>query len=161
MKQVLFLSALITVCSSFQFQRADNPKLSLSAFIDSRSGNNLSIKVTLTNNTADTVKYLSWNCYWQASYLIDNDKWAIPPNVCYRNFQETFAIPPYQSEVKILELKRIVGTSKSKNSQLKVGFQYIPPPSLLKPIPIKIEKGKSTGTILWSNTISASYYSQK
>ena len=160
MKQILFYSILVTICYSFQIHRTDNPKLSLKAVIDSRSGNNLTIKVTLTNNTADTVKYISMDCSWQDSYSIDNDKWSIYVNLCYKNGPETISLPPYKSETKTLELKRVIGSSKSKSSKFKIGFRFVPPPVPLDSIPIKLEKLKPNAVTIWSNTVWTSYSSK-
>ena len=161
MKRVLFYTIFITICYSFQGRSIDNPKLSLTAIIDGRRGNNLLLKVTLKNNTSDTVKYLSWICSWQDSYLIDNDKWKIFVERCFKNVPGTFSIPPYQSETKMLELERNIGFSKNKGSNFRIGFYYVPPPVQLKSIPVKLEKLKPSDVIIWSNTVSPNYFQNK
>lgn len=157
MKHFLFYGALLTICSSFQTHWSDNRELSLKAVIDSRSGNNLLIKVILLNNSADTIKYMGMDCSWQDSYLIDNDRWSIFVNVCFKNGPHIYSIPPYQSETKILRLERALGSAKSRSSIFKIGFRFVPPPVPLKQIPIKLEKLKSNAVTIWSNEVWTSF----
>ncbi|GAB2814037.1 hypothetical protein [Ferruginibacter profundus] len=160
MKKVLFCSIAIAIFSSFQVKPADNAKLLLTAIINSRSENNLFIKVTLTNNSPDSVKYVTWNCSWQERYAIDNDRWKISVNLCFKNGPETITIPPFQSETKILELKRITGLCKSRNPEFKIGFHFVPPPVTIKELPLKVKKIKSKDVMIWSNTLTTNYSSQ-
>jgi hypothetical protein len=161
MKYALIFCFFSIFCTSFQSKQTDTPKLSLNAFISGRDGNNMSVKVTLTNNTPDTVKYVTWSCSWQESYSIDNDKWRIYVNLCYNNGHTTILIPPYKSETKTLELERVIGYTKSQSLNLKIGFHFVPPPDQLKNIPIKLEKLKPNDLTIWSNTLSTNYFSKK
>jgi hypothetical protein len=160
MKYALIFCFITIFCTSFQSKQADTPKLSLNAIISGRDSNSISLKVTLTNNTADTVKYVTWDCSWQESYSIDNDKWRIYVELCFKNGHKTISIPPYKSETKTLELSRVIGYTKSKNSNFKIGFHFVPPPDQLKNIPVKLEKLKQNDLTIWSNTVSTNYFSQ-
>ena len=160
MRLVLICCFIIVFYTSFGNKRTDNPKLSSTAIISGRDSNKIYLKVTLSNNTLDTVKYVTWDCSWQDSYSIDNDKWRIYVNLCYKNGHETISIPPYQSDTKTLELKRVIGYTKSKSSDFKIGFHFVPPPDQLKNIPIKLEKLKLNDLTIWSNTVSTNYFSQ-
>jgi len=160
MKYALIFCFITIFCTSFQSKQADIPKLSLNANISGRDGNNISLKVILTNNTSDTVRYVTWDCSWQESYSIDNDKWKIYVDLCYKNGHKTISIPPYQSESKTLELNKVIGFSKSKSPNFKIGFHFVPPPAPINNIPIKLEKLKSNDLTIWSNTISTNYFSK-
>ena len=161
MKYALIFCFFSIFCTSFQSKQTDTPKLSLNAFISGRDGNNMSLKVTLTNNTPDTVKYVTWDCSWQESYSIDNDKWKIYVELCFKNGHTTISIPPYKSETKTLELERVIGYTKSKSLNFKIGFHFVPPQAQLKNIPIKLEKLKPNDLTIWSNTLSTNYFSKK
>jgi hypothetical protein len=161
MKQAIIFCSLLIFCASFQSKQADKPKLSLTAIIGARDANHISLKVTLTNNTPDTVKYETWDCSWQDSYSIDNDRWKIHVNLCFKNGRETISIPPYKSGTKTLELERVTGYTKSKNSNFKIGFHFAPTPDELKNIPVKFEKLKPNDLIIWSNIVPANYFSRK
>lgn len=154
---MLFFSMLITICTSFQVQRTGTPPLSVKAVIDSRSGKSLSVKVTLVNNTADTVKYMSMNCSWQDFYSIDNDRWVIFGDLCCKNGPEIRSIPPYQTETSMLKLERVFGSVASKSSMFRIGFRFVPPPLPLQQIPVKLEKSKPNATIIWSNEVWARF----
>ncbi len=129
MKKALICCIIIAICTSFKLDRSESSNLSISATIISRQGKSMTLGVKLTNNTSDSLKYVSWDCSWQNSYLIDNDKWRIMGGWdCFKNGQRIFSIPPYQSETKILELEKLYVISKSKTSEFRIGFHYNPPP---------------------------------
>jgi hypothetical protein len=160
MKYALIFCFITIFCTSFQDKQTDNLKLSLNAYLSGREGNNMSVRVTLKNYTSDTIKYVTWSCSWQDSYSIDNEKWKIHVNICFANGHETISIPPFQSQTKTLKLERVIGSTKSKSSNFKIGFHFIPPPEELINIPIKLQKLKPNGFIIWSNTVSTNYFSK-
>ena len=88
------------------------------------------------------------------------DKWKIYVELCFKNGHKTISIPPYKSETKTLELERVIGYTKSKSSNFKIGFHFVPPPEQLKNIPIKLEKLKPNDLTIWSNTVSTNYFSK-
>jgi hypothetical protein len=159
MKIALVCCSIIAICTSFKVLETKNQKLSLSAKIISREAKSMSLGVTLTNNTSDTLWYVSRDCSWQKSYLIDNDKWRVFVNMCYKDGPETISIPPYQSETKVLELLKLDGISKSKTSEFRIGFHCIPPPIEIKTIPAKFERNPPRDFTVWSNKINLSIFS--
>lgn len=161
MKYALIICCSIICCSSFQTKLPGKPGLSLNAFISKREGSNLAVQVTLTNNSADTIRYVTWDCSWQESYTIDNDKWKIYVEYCFKNGHKTVAIPPYKTETSTLELTRVYGYRKSGNADFKIGFHCIPPPETLIDLTVKPDKQKITGYTIWSNTVSANYFSKQ
>src|ERR1700756_2567220 len=110
MKNALFYCALVFTLPSFRGTK--EPSLSLSALIIKHESKMLSVRVTLTNNTSDTLKYVGWNCSWQNDYLSNNDKWKIVVNLCFQNWYQVYQIPPHQSQIKVLQLERINGITK-------------------------------------------------
>jgi hypothetical protein len=150
MKLSLIYCAIVLIFTSFKIQEAANLKLSLSAVIVNRQPENISVMLTLTNNSADTLKYVSWNCSWQNSYSVDNDKWRIVENICFRNGCVVVQIPPHQSESKILKLEKVKGISKSKDLKFKIGFHFFPPPVKFKKPPSNLEGFPKNDFIIWS-----------
>ena len=108
MKLVLICGFIFIFCTSFHAHRTESNKLSLVVGVDSRNVNNLSLKVTLINNTSDTVKYISMDCSWQESYRINSDKWEIDISICYKNGRVIISLPPHQRTSKILYLTNVV-----------------------------------------------------
>ncbi|MGC4099836.1 hypothetical protein [Ferruginibacter sp.] len=159
MKQALILGSIIIIATSFTTNITTVPKLSLTAMINERSSKHITLKIILTNNTADTIKYESWDCSWQDSYTVDNDKWKVLVHICFTNGHKTFEIPPYRSINNILELDR-TSAIKTGNLKFKIGFHYIPHQPDLKNIPGKMNAKKSEDFIVWSNTITPSYFTK-
>jgi hypothetical protein len=135
--------------------------LTLTAFIMDRKGDDLSVKLILTNHSADTIKYMSWSCSWEDCYSVDNEKWHTSPSFCFKNGREIIAIPPFKSETKILWIVKTKGIGKSKNYDFRIGFHYVSAPLELKTLPIKVEMKKSGGTMIWSSLLVPGYSSGK
>lgn len=160
MKRVLICGFIFIFCTSFHTHRTESNKLSLVVGVDSRNVNNLSLKVTLINNTSDTVKYISMDCSWQESYRINSDKWKIDISICYKNGRVIISLPPHQSTSKILCLIKKEGISKFETMKFKIGFNFIPL-NESKNIPSKFDYFFKIENIIWSNTITTNYISKK
>jgi hypothetical protein len=155
MKPALLFCTIIFACTSFTIPKQVNPKLSLSAFIFVRDSRSMSVKITLTNNSNDTVSYEGWSCSWQRSYLIAPNTWNIIPNLCYKDGHQTYQIPPHQSQSKILYLEKNVSVPTSKDQEFRIGFHYIPPPENIIAMPAAVlHQRLRADSIIWSNTLT-------
>ena len=155
MKPALLFLVIIFTCTSFTLPWPAHPKLSLSAFIFVRDSRTMSVKITLTNNSNDTVSYVGWDCSWQLSYITVPETWTIIPNLCYKNGHQTFQIPPHQSESKILDLEKNVSVKTTKNPEFRIGFRFIPPPAHIIASPAAaLRQRLGADSIIWSNTLT-------
>ncbi len=109
----------------------------------------LLVSTTLTNNTNDTLKYLSMLCSWWDFYYVDNDRIEVYKGVCKKNFEIMLTLLPHKSvdrEIKLV-IGQTTGTSKLK---FRIGI------NLLKVKNEKIDEWKelrNTKNIIWSNVI--------
>ena len=55
------------------------------------------LPVKLTNNSNDTLKYISMTCDWDFLYQTDNKDIQVPRHSCYTNFNIIKKVPPHQS----------------------------------------------------------------
>jgi hypothetical protein len=147
-------------CSSFQLEYPVSKKIQFTAAIEKRECDIIYLSIRLVNNTSDTLKYTSYSCSWQYSYIVANDNWKTEPNTCFRNVRTIVSIPPYQSETKILTLHKITGIRKSHTSDLRIGFNYIPPAIYLEKFSQKEIDSYLSNLVLWSNKISVNYLSK-
>lgn len=109
MKNV-YLLAVLFICS-FCLAQTDSPKYTLTAGkpeIKKESGQRwLQIPVTLTNTTADTLKYATMTCSWQYSYTVDKPSVKIEEIPCDKNITNRIILPPYQNNTVPLRLYTI------------------------------------------------------
>jgi|AntAceMinimDraft_17_1070374.scaffolds.fasta_scaffold01568_6 hypothetical protein len=110
----------------------------------------LLVPTTLTNNTNDTLKYLSMSCSWQEFYYVDNDKMSVEQVICTKNGQIMLTLLPHKSvdkEIKLV-IKQKTGTSKLK---FKIGLSLL---KVKKTLPHKFDEQEKIKNIIWSNTIT-------
>jgi hypothetical protein len=72
----------------------------------------LTATVKLTNNTSDTLKYLSWSCSFQMFYLLKSEAVKIAGYKCTKNIPVVLILPPNKSNSVELNLKVNEGYTK-------------------------------------------------
>ncbi len=107
----------------------------------------LSAKVSLINNSPDTIYYESMSCSWRDRYTINTDTMSIFGSFCKKNGPRNVAILPYGTDARGITLdnakRNFVGL------KFKMGFHFIR---------LKDEKGNPYGslykdTLIWSNEV--------
>jgi hypothetical protein len=128
-------------------------KLSFSAKINGwNKHTNIPVTITLTNNTSDTISYVSMSCSWQNIYTIDTKYFSILSNECKNKKVPTcIKIPPHSKEEKNL-LLHIVEKNKLQNAQFKVGFHFIEVKKYAD-VSTKLRELLNEENILWSNAL--------
>ncbi len=160
MKIIFPVAIIILFFTSFKLMPAKDKILSLTAQIEKRSGDTFLMKVTLTNNSPDTVKYITWDCTWEKVYSINSDRWTITASdqFCFKNGHIEIKIPPYGSDIKNLELIKEKGIAKVKNQKFKIGFNYITN-FTIKKIPSKYSATPNRDwEMIWSNDVSPNLF---
>ena len=110
----------------------------------------LLVPTTLTNNTNDTLKYLSMSCSWQEFYYVDNDKMSVEQIICTKNGQIMLTLLPHKSVEKEIKLviEQTISTSKLK---FKIGFSLL---KVKNNLPYDFNEQEKKKNIIWSNTIA-------
>ena len=148
---IICFIALIS-CASTMAQNNKESKLSFSAKINGwNKHTNIPVTITLTNNTSDTISYVSMSCSWQDIYTVNTKYFSILINECGKNFPTLIQIPPHSKEEKNL-LLHIVEKNKLQNAQFKVGFHFVEVKKH-EDIFTKSKELLNAGNILWSNIL--------
>jgi hypothetical protein len=109
----------------------------------------LLVPTTLTNNSPDTLKYLSTTCSWREFYRVDNDKISIKRVDCKKNKPIMLTLAPYKSVDTEIELVIAQTISKVK---FKIGMNLLKIENENNLLDVFREKQK-TKNIIWSNAI--------
>lgn len=133
-----------------------NNKPTLMAEIDDWKMENkntyLVIKTTLTNNSADTISYMSMSCSWQELYWTDTKQLAIVINECGENGAVLIKIAPYSKEINTLELMTQKNTTELNNLKFKIGFNFITAHHHDR-LSTKVMQLEKMENVIWSNTL--------
>ena len=156
MKKLLtiLIAATITVAA---FGQADTSKYALTIkqgkYKKTDTQTYLMVPTTLTNNTNDTLKYLSMSCSWQEFYYVDNDKMSVDQVTCSGNDMIILTLAPHKSvgnEVKLV-VGQITDTSKIK---FKIGINLLKATKNENNVWNEYKGQQETKNIIWSNTIT-------
>lgn len=152
MKNV-YLLAVLFICSLCLAQ-TDNPKYTLTAGkpeIQKESGQRwLQVPVTLTNTTADTLKYATMTCSWQNFYCVDRPNVKIEEVPCDKNVFSPITLPPGKSNTVILKLYPADNTHKQLS--FNIGMNLVFYHKLLSSNEIRNEMHKRN--IIWTKPIT-------
>lgn len=121
--------------------KVDNPTIQIKQINNNQQ--KLTLEITLTNNSADTVKYRSMSCSWQEYYRTNSKYWGIEINPCFKNGLTIEKISPNSSITKTISLVKRKGYHGKEDTVFKLGLNYLPTES----------KIKKRSEILWSNPI--------
>ena len=148
---LLFLS-----CSSKNASTDDLQLLSLSTQMGSWKSvppqRFVSVITTLTNNTSDTLRYVSMSCSWQDAFIIDTKKLNIYPVECDKNVPELIAIPPYGQEQKALAVVTEKSMEELRNIKFRIGFNWLAAKDYNEVFE-KVEQMNDMTNVVWSDPL--------
>ena len=129
--------------------------LSINQGIIGRRGNQtyLIVPTILTNNTNDTLKYLTMSCSWQEFYFVDNDMLHVAYRSCLYDSPIALVLAPHKSvETKVkLWIGQLLDGTKIR---FKLGFNLIKVKSKdYKSLKKESWELRETKNILWSNSV--------
>lgn len=159
--RTISFTLLIVSCSPEKINNETEQPLSISAKIKGwqllPSSRNPSVEVTLTNNTADTLRYSTLSCSWQDTYTLDTELLRIQGASCDKNIPKLIAIPPRGKEEKVLILVTDSRAEKSSIVKFRVGFNWLTANNYQEAVK-KIEqlqntRPQNTENIVWSNPV--------
>lgn len=84
----------------------------------------LHVKTSITNNSADTLCYLTMSCSWQDFYIIDSKDIWLPGWDCGKNMTQWIKIPPHQTAERLLLLTSSKNANELHNIKFKIGFKF-------------------------------------
>lgn len=155
-KVFLTIAAFLFACLTFS-QTVKNDKYILTIKIGKIEKQNdqtyWAVPVTLTNNSAETLKYFSMSCSWQDFYSIDNNKLQIETAWCEKNVPIILVLAPRQ--VKTVELRLLITqTMDASEIKFKIGFNLMKASSTQNPFDFNDEEESKKKNVIWSNVIS-------
>lgn len=112
----------------------------------------LTVPVTLTNNSADTLKYLSTTCSWGEFYYTDNDMFTGTITLSRYNVPIILILAPYKSvDTKV---KLVVNqTMHSSSLMFRIGLNLIKIKNKDN-LSDKYKEQQETKNIIWSNAVA-------
>jgi hypothetical protein len=114
----------------------------------------ISIKTTLTNHMADTVKYVSMSCSWENAYTTDSRHFDVFGEACDRNFPTIAAIPPHGEEKRILRLLPKKDAVRTGTVKFRIGFNWITDEKFsFNALPELSHRLNKMENVLWSDTL--------
>ena len=123
---------------------------------DSIDGENklLIVSSNLTNNSNDTLRFITMSCMWSIIYSVDNPKIHLKhPEVCFKNIPVEIIIPPKEEYYKTIVL---IGSNMKE--EFKIGISFIKIDNLRNfpglEIFDEVKKGNKECEQIWSNSIS-------
>ncbi|SDX62371.1 hypothetical protein [Hymenobacter psychrophilus] len=158
---IFILAILLTACSAEEVNTTSSEPLTISVELADgpmeRPRYGVAIKATLTNNTADTLRYGTLSCSWQDTYILDTEELRIQGTSCDKNIPKLAAIPPRGKEKKIMVLVTDRSVEKSPAIRFRVGFHWLNASNYQEAFE-KIEQLQNTGiknteNIVWSNPV--------
>lgn len=108
------------------------------------------VKTTITNNSSDTLRYLSMQCSWAQYYVVDEDGLHLPVAHCDQDSAILITIAPHKHEERIIGLVSLHNTKQLHSEKFKVGLIFVQACDLDKASK-QLKKSKNT---IWSNTLS-------
>jgi hypothetical protein len=115
----------------------------------------LNVPVTLTNDTKDTLYYLSMSCSWEKLYSVDNTRLCIASRNCDKNIPKMLKLAPGQSRKQTI-LLRNEKTKDKTEIKFKIGF-YLLKTEKSEDVFHTMDyfyKDRLKKNVIWSNTIS-------
>jgi len=82
------------------------------------------VKTIITNNSSDTLSYLTMSCSWEEFYIIDSKELSLPMKSCDENGLTLMQIPPHKTIEKLLLLRSSKNKNQLHNTKFKIGFKF-------------------------------------
>jgi hypothetical protein len=138
----------------------DQNKVSKTKFIPANSKYNyygktvLFVPVVLTNNSNDTLKYLTMSCSWEEFYTVDKNNFAaIPIEPCDKNIPKELTLAPHKSVSIKVPVIKIQNGKKFKIGMILIKQRNANNLFNLFNIEIAQSQNKKDNNVIWSNPI--------
>jgi hypothetical protein len=106
-----------------------NDLLAISAQVDSSitQAHLTSVFVTtkITNESSDTIRYLSMSCSWQDPYTIDGKELVVQRAECDKNVPQLVEVPPLGVIQVVLHLCSSKTIDELKQAPFRIGFNCV------------------------------------
>ncbi|MDP9080888.1 MAG: hypothetical protein M3O71_26005 [Bacteroidota bacterium] len=118
------------------------------------------IVVKLSNNSSDSLKYVTMSCSWMDNFITNNLKFAIGVCDCDSNFPDVKIIPPHKTAfftIRILYKKRLA----TRDNHFKIGMLIVKDLKENQPIDFISEyfsQKKYMANMIWSNPVKIPQY---
>ena len=113
------------------------------------------VSTTVTNNSNETLKYLSMSCSWQEFYYVDNNKMSIDVGVCTKNGPIIVNLAPNESVNKEIKLQIKQDNGGFNKIKFKIGMNLlqVKNENTTSQLYDEFLKDKFMKNIIWSNSI--------
>ena len=153
---IAILSAIIALPSCAQKSNKKNielPAVTFTAVVGEKPLDitHLSVKITLTNNTDDTLGFVRMSCSWEDAYILDTKKIFISPGLCDKNFPKLIRILPHQKDERSLSVTPS-NTSGLLGTKFRVGFNLVTVKNEREAMD-KVAELRKMNNIIWSDTL--------
>ncbi|HMG83013.1 MAG TPA: hypothetical protein VK559_08250 [Ferruginibacter sp.] len=109
----------------------------------------ISIKTTVTNNSSDTLRYLSTTCSWGKNYVINKEALNIPVASCNEDSAVLITIAPHQYNEKIIRIISLYNAEQLHGIKFKVGMKFVQACDLDK----ASKELRRSKNMIWSNNL--------
>jgi hypothetical protein len=109
----------------------------------------ITVKTAVTNNSSDTLRYLSMSCSWANYYVIDQRAIHLPTPQCDRDTALLIMIPPHKQREVVLGLISLLTAKQLHNAKFRVGFKFVQACDTDKAFK-ELRKSKN---VIWSNSL--------
>jgi hypothetical protein len=155
----LIMIGLLTLLFSFAEKNktdAKHKQLVFTAQVGNWSKENninvLSVNTTLTNNSPDTISYITMSCSWQEIYTTDTRKLGVDQSACGKNIPKLIKIPPHQKEEARLLLWTKGTPGQVQGLKFRIGVNLVIAKNYTEMFSKWEELGKMKN-VIWSDTL--------
>jgi hypothetical protein len=149
---VLLSMGTILVVAAQENNRDYTLKASAGKFLYRDGVKTFFVPVTLTNNTGDTLKYISMSCSWYEFYHLNNPNLHYQYWGCDKNIPVLLKLAPHES--KQVELEIVGKKRENKFVKFKVGIDLIKSDERQYLDYFSVNRsGKVKANTVWSNEI--------
>jgi hypothetical protein len=110
----------------------------------------IDVQTTITNNSSDTLRYLSMSCSWANYYIIDVRAFHLPTSQCDRDTALLIEVAPHQQQETMLRLISLLNAKQLRSVKFKIGFKFVQACDTDKASK-ELRKSKNT---IWSNSLT-------
>lgn len=122
---IIFLFFLMSQLHAQKTKENDSASLSFTAQIINNIHDTLLVKTILTNNSSDTLTFLSMSCSWEDPYITDSQQFYIEGSNCDENGPVLISLASHTTEERILKLLPKNKTVSSSPTTFKIGFHLV------------------------------------
>ncbi|HTB99729.1 MAG TPA: hypothetical protein VK705_03510 [Ferruginibacter sp.] len=109
----------------------------------------INVQTTITNNSSDTLRYLSMSCSWANYYVIDSRAFHLPTSECDKDTALLIQVAPHKRQETMLRLISLLNTKQLHSVKFKIGFKFVQACDTDKASK-ELRRSKNT---IWSNSL--------